>query len=222
MLRWLHPAKTLLCLQTSSSPNSIKRDVAATCKWADPAINPPQQVFALDSVVESIRDNFEERLIQVEKALHLVPSTSSARVAERALVAAYASGSGSGSRSRGPSEAPHAKTQPSSPQQLPSRSPTPVDDHNHHFEAESAAIALEVLATGETMLGEVRPNEVKLSPDDFAARSIVCRDGAGFHRHNPKFPMLGRASQRSVVETFLGCIRSRWVCNHFCRATVVL
>merc|ERR1712093_50010 len=201
--------RKIKCSRQIPCENCIKRDVASTCRWADPAINPPQQVFALESVVESIRGNFESRLVQIERALQIAPGPSSAKVAKRALADAFAP-------SRDSSEAPQmrATAQPSTSQNPSSSPPSPID---HHAEAEDAAMALEVLATCEGICDDVKPSGIKLSLEDHAVRSLISKDGVGLVAHNNKLPMLGRPSQRAVVDSFLGYIRSRYASDTLLR-----
>jgi hypothetical protein len=174
----------------------IKRNVAATCHWADNSVEPPPPVFALETVVDSIRENLESRLARLEGLLNVQGTISSDVAAKKALQETLQAGI----------------TQRTPPQDsAPVQRLGPANIQTD--EAERAAMALEVLAGGDevsTVL-DVKP---RILPDtrpyaEWAAQSLIWRDFPEPYVRNPRMPLLVGISRAAVVDTFLGYVRSR-------------
>lgn len=154
-------------------------------------MQPPPQTFALDSVLESIRQNVEHRISHLEGLLSVQGVTTSAIAAQRALVDAYTAG-----------------FDPTS------HYPIPIDDSPEHLdEAEDAAMALEVMAGGYETQGDpdLKPADhlERKSLEDFAAESLIYRDFDNGLENNVKMPLLATLSRRHLVDSFLGLMKSR-------------
>ena len=182
----------------------IKRNVAATCHWADNTVEPPPPVFALETVVDSIRENLESRLAHLETLLNVQGTTPSDVAAKKALQDTFQAGI---PNSNQPPAHPHTNGQASSSTQRLGPANAQTD------EAERAAMALEVLAGGDevsTVL-DVKP---RFLPDtrthaEWAAESLIWRDFPEPYVYNPRLPLLVGISRATVVDTFLGYVRTR-------------
>lgn len=189
----MHGKKTEACL---------KRGVANECKWAEAAVVPPPQVFALDAVVDAIRENFEDRIRKLEGLANVHGATPSAVVAEQARQDSY-----SAARQAAAAEADE------------SRETSPVNIYDgvlvEKDEAETAAVALEVLAGGNETNAAL---EVKSAPvhdnrpaQHFITESLVWREFRSQFETNTNTPILAFLSRRTVVEAFLGLLKSQCV-----------
>ncbi|KAK9898882.1 hypothetical protein P389DRAFT_167560 [Cystobasidium minutum MCA 4210] len=215
--------KKIKCSRNIPCVACVKRGAASECRWADKEFEPPQQVFALDSVLDSLRGHFEGRLSHLERLLNVQSSESSSEVVKRALAEAFAAGalsggSGSGSVHDGASTATgglnNAYTADQSFKSSYSGSPEPSQSGD---EAAGAAFALEVLAGGDqpSLLG----NENKRTPasithpllplEEFAKTSILAADSNARLEGNSRIPLLGFLNRRNITDSILACLQTK-------------
>lgn len=190
----------------------LKRGLAADCKWAETTVVPPPQVFALDSVLDAVRAHFEGRIRNLESINRVSCPTDSEAIFTQAKLDSYLAGNGGGNVNPDSSVQCEPDSREASPA-IGAAGASAAGAGLFGDEAETAAIALEVLAGGNETRSyiNVRPDlEADTRPVDvFLADSLVWRDFKGSFDNIQSMPFLSFLSRRTVVDSFLTLVKNR-------------